>query len=528
MASVAPEAGTAYPPGGGAAAAPKQELTDATRSYVRGSGVLLGGRFISIFLNLLVQVLTVRYLAKADYGAFAYGLGVASIGSSVVLVGLGKAVPRFVPLYSERGDHARAFGTVALAVATVTGVGLSLVALLHGLKGVLAGTLVSDPLSLALLLVLIALAPINALDHLLQTLVAVFISARAIFFRRYVLAPLLKLAAIVLVIAVAGDVYLLAYGYIVGGALGLWLYVGILLRKWRSDGVLRHLHPRRMRVPAREVYGFSLPLLSAELPVLLRGSIALVLLEYYQGTLAVAEYRAVYPVAGLNLVVFQAFGFLFMPMAARMFARNDGAGISELFWQSALWITVLTFPVFAVTCLLAEPVAVMLFGARYASAGTILSILAVGYFVNAALGYNAAALQVLGKVRFTVFSDILAAVTFIGLCVWLIPLYGAVGAAIGTTVNMVVHNIANHVGFRVCGTGIQLVDRRFVSVYVAAASLLLGLMVLQWITRPPVWIAFALVGAASLLLVRQTRHLVNARESFPELLRIPLIRWLMT
>lgn len=528
MSTIAPDGGIVIAPGGTGAQAAEGQPDSATRTYVRGSGVLLGGRFISIFLNLLVQVLTVRYLAKTDYGAFAYALGVASIGSSVVLVGLGKGAPRLVPIYTERGDHARAFGTIALAVGTVAGLGISAVVLVFGLRGFLAGSLASDPLSVSLLLVLIALAPINALDNLLQNLVAVFVSARAIFVRRYLLGPLLKLAAVLLVIAVAGDVHLLAYGYVVGGLIGVWLYVGILIRKWREQGMLQHLRPSRMKVPVREVYGYSLPLLSAELPVLLRGSIALILLEYFQGTLAVAEYRAVYPVAGLNLVVFQAFGFLFVPMASRMYARADRAGISELFWQSALWITVLTFPIFAVTCFLAEPLAVLLFGARYASAGSVLAILAVGYFFNAALGYNAAGLQVHGKVRFTAAIDILAALTFVGLCIWLIPTYGAVGAAVATTVNMIVHNIANHIGFRVCGTGIRLLDGRFVRVALTATLFLLGLLAIQWLAEPPPLVVAALAVLASLALLRLTRHLVNVQEMFPEILRIPLVRRLMT
>src|SRR5687768_863741 len=73
-----------------------------TRKYMRGSTLLLGGRAISIVLNLAVQVLTVRYLAKSDYGAFAYALGAASIGSRAILLGLDKGVTRFLPIYHER------------------------------------------------------------------------------------------------------------------------------------------------------------------------------------------------------------------------------------------------------------------------------------------------------------------------------------------------------------------------------------------------------------------------------------------
>lgn len=522
------QGGTATLPDTGVARGRPRADGSETRSYVRGSGLLLGGRIISIVLTLVVQVLTVRYLSKSDFGAFAYGLGIASIGSSVVLLGLGKAVPRFVPIYDEQGDHGRAFGTIVLAIGTVLGVGLSLVGIVIGMRGVLAGSVVTDPRVLSLLLVLIALAPINALDHLLQNLVAVFVGARSIFFRRYVLGPGLKLAAVVAVIALAGDVYLLAYGYLAGGLVGLVLYVKILMDAWRKQGLLRHLRPAGLRLPVREIFGFSIPVLSAELPVLLRGSVAVVLLEYFHSTVAVAEYRAVYPIAALNLIVFQSFGFLFVPLASRMFARADRTGIGELYWRTSAWITVLTFPVFAATFVLATPVTVLLFGAEYRSAGILMAILAVGYYFNAALGFNADALRVYGRVRWAVASDVLSAVVFVGLCLVLIPAYGAFGAAIGATATAVVHNIANQVGLLFGGTRIPPLDRGFVSAFLLAIGLLGGLLILQWVIRPPLAAGIVLVAGASLLLVRLTRHLLDPERTFPELLRLPLARWLLT
>ena len=92
-----------------------------------------------------------------------------------------------------------------------------------------------------LLLVLIACTPIEALDHLFQGLLATFAGARAIFFRRYLLAPLLRLAALGLVLATAGSVHMLAYGYVIGGLIGVSTYGVILLRTWTKQGLIEKL-----------------------------------------------------------------------------------------------------------------------------------------------------------------------------------------------------------------------------------------------------------------------------------------------
>lgn len=508
-------------------APPPAALDASVRGYLRGSGLLLGGRGVSILLNIGVQVLTVRYLSKSDYGAFAYALGVASIGSSAVLLGLGKTIPRFIPIYQERGDYGRVFGSIALAAGTVWGLGISLVVLMFGVRQLLAGSLVADPLTLSLLLILIALAPIDAFDHLLQNVVAIFARPRTIFLRRQVLGPGLKLLAILVVIAVAGDVYLLAYGYLIGGVLGIWLYLTVLHREWRRQGLLEHLSRRRVKVPARELFGFSVPLITAELPMLLRGSVALLLLGYFQGSESVAEYRAVYPVARLNLVVFQGFGFLFVPLAARLFARADNEGLNDLYWRTSAWIVVLTFPVFALTTSLAQPLTVLMFGSAYANAGLILAVLALGEYFNAALGFNADTLRVYGRIRYAVFSNILMAVMFVALATLLIPPYAALGAALAATASVLVHNLCNHAGLWFSGTGIRLPDARFFRVSLTAAVLFGVLLLVHWIARPPLYVGVTLTAVASLALLRITRHSMNVHESFPELLRIPLLRRLL-
>ena len=71
---------------------------------IRGSSLLLAGRFISLGLNLLVQVLTVRYLTQGDYGAFSYALAATAMGSTLSMLGLEHATARFVAIYQERGD----------------------------------------------------------------------------------------------------------------------------------------------------------------------------------------------------------------------------------------------------------------------------------------------------------------------------------------------------------------------------------------------------------------------------------------
>ena len=518
---------TPVPPDLSGDGAPAAGAAAESRRYIRGSSLLLVGRIISVLLNFVVQVVTVRYLSKGDYGAFAYGIGVASLGASVVLLGFGKGIPRLVPIYNERRDYPRAVGAVALASGTIWGLGISLMVALYLFRDAVAGGARVDPGTLSLLLVLIALAPLDAFDNLLQHVVAVFCSPRTIFIRRHLLGPGLKLTAVLLVLLVSGDAYMLAYGYLAGSLIGLSVLVVVLLRSWKKQGLLGYLRPGRWRLPVREVFGFSLPLMSTDLSVALRTSFMVIMLEYFWSPPAVADYRAVLPVATLNMIVFEAFGFLFVPLASRMFARNDIKGIGDLYWRTSLWIAVLTFPVFAATCLLAPTITVLFFGQRYQQAATLLAILAVGHYFNAALGFNAATLRALGKVRIIVLSDAVTAAAAVVLGFVLIRRYGALGAAFATTGTLVLQNVFNHVGLAVGRTGIRLLAWQYVQVYLLIALVSAALGGTQWLLRPPAYVTAVLAAAACLVVIRFSRHSVDPRTNFPELLRIPALRWLL-
>src|SRR3990172_1258923 len=259
------------------AASPSSHLTT---KHIRGSSLLLAGRLLSMAAGFAVQVLTVRYLSKSDYGAFAYALSVVSLGTSFVLLGLDKTITRFVPIYHEQHDYNKLFGAILMMVGAVVTLGLALILGLYAFQGWLGQALVKDHLSLTLLLIVIALAAVRALDELLVGLFAIFANPRAIFFRRYLLAPGLELLVVVLLILAHSDVFFLAGGYMAAGVFGIVLYLWILMRALRQQGLFQHFNLQTITLPVREVFSFSLPLLASDFVFVLRGSLVVVLLEY--------------------------------------------------------------------------------------------------------------------------------------------------------------------------------------------------------------------------------------------------------
>jgi len=510
-----------------APAAPEARA-EATRKHLRGSNLLLVGRLISLATNFLVGVLTVRYLSKSDYGAFSYALQIGTTGANVVLLGMPRAVSRFAPMYQERRDYGAMYGSMALAIGVIGVLGLLAVGLGVLLREPVLTRFVGDPLSLSLLVILIALAPLQALDSLFQSLLAVFAGPAAIFFRRYVLGPLLRLGAIGLVWALHGSVYFLAWAYLAAAVLGVAVYGPMMKRSLHKLGLLQHLSWHGLRFPWRDLLGFGLPLVVADVMAANRATLLVVLLGYVSDPSQVADYTAFLKISGLNMIVLQSMKLLFLPVASRMFAREDHAGIDDLYWKTTIWISIVTFPIFVPCLTMADSMALVINGPQYVASSGVLAALAVGEYFNAAMGLNTYTLQVYARVRFLVWTTVVATLGGFACALLLVPSQGAMGAAIATSVALVLQNLLHHWGLHKL-TKIELVRWPYLRVY-ASQLVALGLfLALEHALHPPLWLEVPLVCAATLALLRMHRATMDLGNVFPELKKLPFLgRFLFT
>jgi O-antigen/teichoic acid export membrane protein len=526
---------TLHPPAGepdaarpddAAGGAPAGGAGHGTHRALRGSTLLLFGRLLSVLMNFGTQVLIVRHLSKTDFGLFAYALSLVVMGQSIAALGIDRAVSRFLPIYDEHREDGKLLGTLVVAAGTIAVLGLAIVALVAGLGGMIATSAPDGTGSAgtAVLLILIVLAPLQALDTVLIATFAAFSKSKSIFVRKHLLTPGLRLAAVVAVVALAGDAEALAIGYVVGGALGVLLSIGLLVSILRSTGIVARVRASGsgISLPSRELYSFALPLLAMDLLFVLMNTSNVIMLGHFGDAAEVADYRVVQPAAHLNLVIMSTFALLFTPAAARLFAREDRAGMSDLYWRTSVWVAVASFPVLAVTTAFAEPVTVLMFGEQYRESGTILALLAVGYYVSAALGFNGLTLRVHGLVKAVVVVSVAAAVLNLALNLILIPAYGAIGAGIGLCVTFLVHNVLKQAALT-RGTGIPFFERKHLPAYASIVGTAGGLAALSALTDPPLLVAGLLVAVASGFVLLMSRQSIQIGDTFPELRRLPLL-----
>ena len=527
LALVADEPGAdSTTPTGAGPPAPGGKARRETTNQIRGSSLMLVGRTLTMGVNFVVQVAIVRYLSQEEYGAFAYALSIVALGQTLITFGLDRGVSRFLSIYDEHADYDRLLGTIAMVAGTILALGALLIVAVYLLQGWIVGANVSSPQAVSLLLILVLLAPIQALDNVLTALMSVFASPQSIFFRKYVLGPGLRLAVVVLLIVGGSGVGFLAVGYVAAGALGIALYVVILWQVLGRRGMIARFRTSTVRIPAREILLFSIPLLSTDLVYVFLNTSDAIILQQFHGLEAVASWRVVQPAAGLNSLVFSSFTLLFTPAAARLFARKDQDGVRDLYWRTAIWMAIVSFPLFALTFTMAQALTLLLYGERYADSAVYMALLSFGYYFNTALGFNGLTLRIFGGIRYTVAINLLAVVANVVLNLLLIPPYGALGAAVGTTLTLVIHNLLKQAGLRL-GTGISIFEWQHLRVYLIILGAAALLLAINSVLAPPAILQLVLAGVVSLAVLLLNRNSLQMGETFPELRRLPFSRFFL-
>lgn len=491
----------------------------ALGKQLRGSSMLLAGRLMAKAFNFGIQVAIVRLLTKDDFGAFAYGLAIALAGEFVCKLGLGRGCNRFIPFYVERGQRAEVMGTLALVTMTILTMGTLGILGLQGLSmWGLSGFPSGDGAKVVVILSL--MAPIQAMDSICIQTLACFSRPRVIVFRKHVLAPGLRAAAVAAVFLAGGDNVMLAQAYVAGGIFGLIVCVRLAVRELYSHEILP-LPMAEWVIPFKTLAKFSFPLISSDVVFLALTSVTTAVVMMTDGEAGVAAMRAVVPAAELNLLVMQSFSLLFMPAAMRVYAAGQLDGLREHHWQSAAWVAVLSFPFFALTFGVAPSLVTLLFGQEYAESATLLAVLAVGQYFTVCLAFNNESLQIMDRTRAIVGTNVLTVIVGGLLALVLCPSMGVLGAAIAVTAARMAGTLARQVVLQRSGH-FGAVPAKQIGIWFRVSLAAAFVAGFGWIWQPPVIGQFLMAALVSLALLRSSSSTLDLSRSFPELTRIPL------
>lgn len=382
---------------------------------------------IVLVSGFALTLVLVRGLPTRAYGALAVGGAIAGILTAIGAMGLGPAVSRFGIGLAEQGESRSATAAAgdAMAAALPAAGVLSAVSLMIGL-----GMLTSSSLHAAGLVVLSTL-PLTALSPYQSVIAGYLVAtfrprlAAAVQVGQTIVQLAFVLLAVELGVKAAYQVSLIRMAIGVGS-------IGYLMRRAKLIRVARHARRDKSERHSDLIrFGWAMTLTTtagiaiSQLDVLVLG--------LARGTRAAGLYAPVSRLADTALLLPNAVGAYLLPaVASSVLNKDERTAESHYHWASR-WALVIATPGVAALLLTPNEVISVLFGVQDHSLTAPARVLAIGLLTHLFFGFNGMTLDALGDAPLVAVRSGYGVLVSAIACAVLIPVWGALGAAIATS-----------------------------------------------------------------------------------------------
>jgi O-antigen/teichoic acid export membrane protein len=394
-------------------------------------------------LFLLTQILLAQLLGAAGYGLYSLGFSLVLLVQWVAAIGLDWGVLRYCALYHQRGSEPHLKGTLRISLILGLASSLLLAGILLGLSEYLALRVFGDAeLKTALQLFALSL-PFLVLVRIATSFIQSLREIYRMTMLQHVVQPGVNFLALL-------ALFFLGWG--LAGAVGAYL-VSLLVTLGLGLHYIRQTFPAffsslpsEFRLGELLRYSLALTFIGVSYQVLLRTP------NLMLGYLADAREVGLYS-AGANFAMAMAFFHTvfvmpFMPVLVELYEKGNMEQLRQVYRTVTRWTASAVLPLFLVLGIFHEPI-MGLAGREFREGGLVLVLLSMAWLLYFVKGPGAALLDMTGRQTVDLVNMLGIEALTIVLNLLLIPGYGALGAAMGTTAAMLVWTVVEGVEVRI-------------------------------------------------------------------------------
>ena len=404
---------------------------------------IASGSFLALIMRVLgglsayaFALLISRAYGAAGLGQYSLSVTLLTILATLAGLGLGASAVRMVPQYvADKNLHGiRHF--YAMTVKLALPMAVAVAALLYVSAAFIAQSVFHNP-SLAPAFRIVSLVmPVFAIVRINTEILRGFKNIGFSEYLRSLHVPLIGACILIALFSSGGSIYAAVTSY------SLSIAIAFLVSTLYMAVKLRGLPARKdTTLPARELLGISMPMMSGEIMGLSVGRVDMLMIGFLASTRDVGLYDIPFRLAAGISLILASINMISAPKFSELFWANDMDGLRRvvritsrvLFWTSApILVALLAAPTFWLG----------LFGNEFRGSYLVLILLAVGQFVNAAAGSVGCILNMTGNHKLLSHITLAAILLNILLNILLIPRFGIIGAAVSSMTTLVLWNIS--------------------------------------------------------------------------------------
>lgn len=392
--------------------------SDSFKKYFANTSWLFFERFLRMGISFVVSIFVVRYLGPKDFGLFSYALSFFGLFASLSTLGLESITTREIVKHPDNKDEIN--GTVFYLRIT----GSICAIILIGLTLILTG---EDTYTAILIMILsgsFLFQSFSVIEYYFRGIVqakynAYALSASVILASAFkIILILLKAPLIYFVISVVFE-----YGVLAVGLVGVYHHNKLSIFKWNYSKKI-----------AASLLKDSWPLALSGIVVMVYMRIDQIMIKNMLSTEAVGYYSVAVRLS-------EAWYFIPVTLCNSIFpAIVNAKNVSQEFYNNRMQklydlLTWLAIAIAVPVTIFSDQIIQLLFGSEFSSASPVLTIY---IWAGVAVFLGVASSQYLineSLTKLSFYRTFFGMLLNVALNLWLIPIYGIVGAAIATLIS---------------------------------------------------------------------------------------------
>ncbi|MBV9580865.1 MAG: oligosaccharide flippase family protein [Chloroflexi bacterium] len=400
---------------------------------LRSSASNYAGRFAGLIVWFFLTPFVLRRLGPSDFGLWVLGSALIGYGSLLDL-GIGGAITKYLAEYRARGDLTRARSLVITALWVYTGLGLATLVLTVVLAPVLPQLLQLPETDRSTATGFVLLVGVTVAI----TLPCITAGAVLEGLQRYDLTSLATTASSLFGALATVTVLLAGGGVLAAVSINIpATLVAQVVSVWSISRVAPELGFGRgtpTRGMVRLLVSFGGVLLVGRLSKRLKTRTDELVIAAVLPISFVTPYAIAHKLSDLAQNLTDQFMRVLLPLASELHATDEHDRLRALYTAGTRLTLVICVPMACTLIILAKPILTAWVGASYADEGGLVTILTVASLIDTAQWPAVSILQGMARYRPVALISICSALANLGLSLALVHPFGLVGVALGTLI----------------------------------------------------------------------------------------------
>jgi O-antigen/teichoic acid export membrane protein len=436
-----------------------------------------------ILVNLVVGIILARFLGPADYGLYSFLIWFLFFIALFANLGLGHMVIRFIAESMGRQIEGEVKQLASLAFWLRTLVTVLFIIILIGSIGYWANVFGYPENQELFIILALAILPqgLNAL------MVSIFSGFQKYEYGAYLILGTNPLRALGIIIVCAMGLGIREILLVSLGSWVLGIFIGLFLLR-RLIPLNSILVRPRFNPEMKRALKYSMIMMGVmAVSYFMNQRAEILFLGIFHPGEAIGFYTIAFLVSGSTVgLILRVFSTVLIPAISEQIGRGDMERVRAIYLTSARYLMIVGIPLAAGGIVLAGPIISVVYGIEYEPAVLLLQILFIPFTFMAIANSATSVILAVNRPSFVLKVGAGLVILSVALELWLIPIYGATGAAIGSSVARIIAPIF-YIRFasRECQTSWPIGDTIKISI---AAAIMAGIIfgIGQFIERPSI------------------------------------------